>query len=73
MKTVNNRTVFESLKAGQWLDTLNGVFEVVSPFNSTQSAVCTAEVLFNEVDGEPYGVSDASWCTYADVHGATVL
>lgn len=73
MKTINSRTVFEGLKVGQWIDTPSGVFEVVSPYNDTQGAVCAAEVFFNEVDGEPYGVGDASWRTYADVHGATIL
>jgi hypothetical protein len=73
METVNSRTVFESLKVGQWLDTPNGTFEVVSPYNDTQKAICAAEVLFNNIDGEAYGVSDAFWRTYADMHGATIL
>lgn len=73
MKKINSRTVFEGLKVGQWLDTPNGTFEVVSPYNDTQKAISAAEVLFNEIDGEAYGVSDASWSTYADMHGATIL
>lgn len=73
MKTINSRTVFEGLKVGQWIDTPNGTLEVVNPYNDTQNAIYAAEVLFNEVDGEPYGVGDAFWRTYADVHLATLL
>ena len=73
MNKINSRTVFEGLKVGQWLDTPNGIFEVVSPYNDTQRAICAAEVLFNDESGEAYGVADAFWRTYADMHGATIL
>lgn len=64
---------FENLKKGQWLSDGSGVYEVIEPFNDNTRCVRAAEVLFNEVDGEPYGVSDAQLMTFADLRHADIL
>lgn len=64
---------FESLKKGQWLSDCSGVYEVTEPFNDNTRCVRAAEVLFNEVDGEPYGVSDAQLMAFADLRYADII
>lgn len=64
---------FEALKKGQWLSDCSGTYEVVEPFNDNTRCVRAAEVLFNEVDGEPYGVSDAQLMTFADLRHAEII
>ena len=64
---------FESLKKGQWLSDYSGVYEVVEPFNDNTRCIRAAEILFNEVDGEQYGVSDAQLMTFADLRHADII
>lgn len=64
---------FENLKRGQWLSDCSGVYEVIEPFNDNTRCIRAAEVLFNEVDGEQYGVSDAQLMTFADLRCADIL
>lgn len=64
---------FENLKRGQWLSDCSGVYEVIEPFNDNTRCIRAAEVLFNEVDGEQYGVSDAQLMTFADLRYADIL
>lgn len=64
---------FEKLEAGQWLSDCSGVYEVIEPFNNNTRCVRAAEILFNEADGEPYGVSDAQLMTFADLRHAEII
>ena len=77
METVNSRTVFEGLKVGQWLDTLNGTFVVTEPYNDTQGAIRAAEITFNNIKdnpcGSPFNVGDSFYKTYADMYGAVIM
>lgn len=73
METVNSRTVFEGLKVGQWLNTPNGIFVVTEPYNDNTRCIRAAEVLFNEVDAEPYGRSDSSLMTFADLRNVEII
>lgn len=64
---------FENLKKGKWLSDCSGVYEVVEEFNDNTHCIRAAEVLFNDVDGEPYGVSDAHLMTFADLRHAEII
>lgn len=64
---------FENLKKGQWLSDSSGTYEVVEPFNDNTRCIRAAEVLFNEVDGEQYGVSDAQLMTFSDLRHADII
>lgn len=70
---VENFSRFEGLKVGQWLSDCSGVYEVVEPFNDNTRCIRAAEVLFNEVDGEPYGVGDAQLMTFVDLRHAEII
>lgn len=70
---VKNFSRFEGLEVGQWLSDCSGVYEVVEPFNDNTRCIRAAEVLFNEVDGEQYGVSDAQLMTFADLRHAEII
>lgn len=77
METVNSRTVFESLKVGQWLDTLDGTFVVIEPYNDWLCAIRAAKITFNNIKdnpcGSPFNVGDSFYKTYADMHGAIIM
>lgn len=64
---------FENLKKGQWLSDSSGTYEVVEPFNDNTQCIRAAEVLFNEVDGEQYGLTESSLMTFADVRHADII
>lgn len=77
METINSRTVFESLKVGQWLDTPCGTFVVTEPYDYIQRAIRAAEIIFNNIDdpcAAPFSVSnDSFYKTYADMYGAVIM
>lgn len=64
---------FEKLEAGQWLSDSSGIYEVIEPFNDNTRCIRAAEILFNEVDGEQYGVSDAQLMTFSDLRHADII
>lgn len=67
-----SRTNLRQLTKGQWLQSTDGVFEVVEEYDSFHSRVTVAEVSFSD-DGSEYELGEESYISDGDASHYQVL
>lgn len=68
---------FEKIKKGQWLEDCDGIYEVISEYNSFHGTIGLAEV-YHEIDENGFGTDEyhledeRPYVTFDDVRGCEV-
>lgn len=65
---------FEQLKKGQWLENVNGIFEVTSEYSEYHNSIGLAEVYFDDEDCINYHLENENpYTTFIDVKNSELI